>query len=752
MADPSGVQAALAVEAVEWEPAEGGNLTIRIRGRWRRRRPEWRGQPVLAIEAEGRRHRFPATPEPPSLTGVPPGSWQMTFSVPPWLAPYLGGRIWLQLGVAVIPLPAPVAAETSMTERLAVDSEVLSDRRARSAELAAERWRAQHAEAEALASELTIQLQELEEKLAQARREPERLRKLIADRDQQRRSAEQRAHAERALRNELEEALDAGARDSRERARIEAGELATAEARVRELEDELDDLRVRLASVESGGPQPPPAPIAFDLRDELAVAATQWPAAPPGPALALAASVAAAERAEYRALARERRLAPPRPPTAPETPPGASPPTGEELELTAVLLELRSELEQLAGLAERERAGRLEAERRIVELERRIAQLERSLRDRELRSARAYDAVHELRALLEHARGERVAASGDVEPERFDEALSRLRAGAPKVADEAAHGEAAAPAAGEGAAESRPAVAWLTAAFGRLTAADPDLAGRLLVGLLPAQGAVYSEPVAYDLVLGDHRCVQVTLSSGGATPEIVVAEAPRDSATVTFQVVGDHAALARLITAGRLRARLGLGVARIAGDRHGLTALRALVRRAMSLEQLYDVGVRLDPELAFALAAAMVRPEWTREERFTVAQHAGTESARETYLNVRGGEPLTVTDTPPDEPVAATIVCRDDELLAVLVGELPGGASIRGDATPLLALLGWLERAERELARRSSQRAEKSPERAGLEAAGVRTGAYARRTHEFVLRPSARPLRVLAARRGVQDQ
>jgi hypothetical protein len=692
MADPSGVQAALAVEAVEWEPAEGGKLTIRVRGRWRRRRPEWRGQPVLAIEAEGSRHRFPATPEPPSLTGAPPGSWQMTFSVPAWLAPYLGGRIWLQLGLAVIPLPAPVAGEPSAAERPAVDTEVLSDRRARSAEISAERWRAQHAEAEALASDLTIRMEELEQKLEEARREPERLRKLIADRDQQRRAAEQRAHAERALRAELEDALDAGEREARERARLEAGELATAEARVRELEDELDELRARLADTEVRA-KPPPAPVSFDLRDELAVAATRWPVTPPGPALALAASVAAAERvAEYRALARERRLAPPRAPAATGAHPGAPSGTAEDPELTEVLLELRSELEQLTQIAERERTGRFEAERRAAELERRVAELERSLRERELRSARAFDAVHELRALLELARGERgPAASGDLSPERFDEALSRLRAGAPKLQD-----EAEGPAAGMGPAEPAPVIAWLAGAFGRLTAADPDRAGRLLVGLLPAQGAVYSQPLAYDLVLGAHHCIQVTLPSGGAMPEIAVAQAPRDAATVTFQVDGNHAALARLLTAGRVRARFGRGVARVSGDRHGLTALRALVRRAVSLEQLYGAGVRLDPELAFSLAAAMVRPEWTGEERFTVAQHEAAEPARATYLNVRRGEPLTVTDAPPDGPAAVTIVCSDDQLLAVLAGELRGGAAIEGDASHLLALLGWLERAQRE--------------------------------------------------------
>ncbi len=690
MADPSGVQAALAVEAVEWESAEGGKLTIRVRGRWRRRRPEWRGQPVLAIEAEGNRHRFPATPEPPSLTGAPPGSWQMTFSVPAWLAPYLGGRIWLQLGLAVIPLPALVGGEAGPPERAAVDPEVLTDRRLQTAELMAERWRAEHAQAEALASELTIRVQELEQKLEQARQEPERLRKLIADRDQQRRAAEQRAHAERALRVELEEALDVGARDARARARIEAGELATAEARVRELEDELEELRAQLAgdTGEAGSPALR-AEIPFDLRAEVAVAARRWPATTP------AAVVLATAEAEYRALAAERRLSPPtRSPASGLEPPGTG---AEELELTAVLLELRSELRRLAQIAERERTGRLEAEQRGAELERRIAELERSLREREFRSARAYDAVHELRRLLDTARAASAGARGaDVAPERFDEALSRLRATTRQPPEEGAAPEPQAPSPGSEAAGFPSAGPWLGPVFRRLTAVDPERAGRLLIGLLPAQGAVYSEPIAYDLVLGDDLCVQLTLSSGGAAPEIVIESASRDLESLTFRAAGDHAALARLLTAGRLRVRLGVGVAKVTGHRDGLVALRALVRSPRSLDDLYEAGVRLDPELAFTLAAAMVRPEWTHEQRFTIAHHSSTQLGQATYLNVRDGEPLTVTDAPPDEPAAATIVCRDDELLAVLAGEPRGDASVHGDAARLLALLGWLARAQHE--------------------------------------------------------
>src|SRR5437763_12014224 len=102
MNEPPGVPSALGIEAVEWLPGGGHNFTVRVRGRWRRGRPSWSGQALLVIEAHGGRHRFPAMPEPPSLHGAAPGTWQMSFSVPAALSPQHGARAWLQLGSAVV--------------------------------------------------------------------------------------------------------------------------------------------------------------------------------------------------------------------------------------------------------------------------------------------------------------------------------------------------------------------------------------------------------------------------------------------------------------------------------------------------------------------------------------------------------------------------------------------------------------------------------------------------------------------------
>src|SRR5690349_21233942 len=111
----SDLPSVLGIEAVECFSEGGSTLTVRVTGRWRRRRPEWRGPAVLVVEVEGRRHRFPAMPEPPSLTGTLPGTWRMSFSVPAELTPYLSGRSWLQLGAVLAPLSIEPPGEAEET-------------------------------------------------------------------------------------------------------------------------------------------------------------------------------------------------------------------------------------------------------------------------------------------------------------------------------------------------------------------------------------------------------------------------------------------------------------------------------------------------------------------------------------------------------------------------------------------------------------------------------------------------------------
>ena len=54
MTDSPGLQAGLGIEAVECLQEEG-NVTVRVTGRWRHRRPEWRGPALLVIESDGKK-------------------------------------------------------------------------------------------------------------------------------------------------------------------------------------------------------------------------------------------------------------------------------------------------------------------------------------------------------------------------------------------------------------------------------------------------------------------------------------------------------------------------------------------------------------------------------------------------------------------------------------------------------------------------------------------------------------------------
>ena len=64
------------------------------------------------------------------------------------------------------------------------------------------------------------------------------------------------------------------------------------------------------------------------------------------------------------------------------------------------------------------------------------------------------------------------------------------------------------------------------------------------------------------------------------------------------------------------------------------------------------------------------------------------------YL-VRDGAPLRVSRYPPLGPVASTILCPDEQLLALLAGGSAPEATVLGATGPLTLLREWIVRAER---------------------------------------------------------
>ncbi|HWE13943.1 MAG TPA: hypothetical protein VG365_10550 [Solirubrobacteraceae bacterium] len=657
---------AVGIETVEWSAETGGNLTLRITGRWRRRRPAATGQPTLVIEAEGRRHRFPALPEPPSLAGTAPGVWRLSFTVHGWLAPDLG-RTWLQFGTVIVPLPVAVPApEPSPAES-------------------------------ASGTPPPARLPAVAVELSEARAE----RDGLAD-----------AAASEAARLAFEDVL-------RQR---------RAQVAVRVASEPVAMAGRPSAALE---PPPPPAmpPPAMPPPD-MPPPAMPPPGIPPLPPPALLPSAAdaggllvglrqelsARARAEASLRARlvdaESRLAAR---------------VLLERRTTAVLHELRGELETLRDALSRERtlreqaervAGEVERERALrAEAERRLAELERQLEGQQAFSSGADDAIGELRAALEQLSAPRPASApvtltapsepptpgappsvDVVEPARLNDALSRLRdTVSPQDAPAAEPG-------GEAELERSPSLSEvlgrpsLEGPFRKLVRGDPEAAGRLLLDLLPLQRVVYPHNVAYDLVLGSGRgqarpagsCVCVTVPN--ETISIAVQSAPRPRDEVDFQVCGDPARIARLVTAGRFRRRFSPRVARVRGRREGVAALTALLGTPLDLRELHRAGVRPDPAIAFALVARMIDPAWTRGERFTLAHEDPRTAA--TFLLVRDGGALQVARRAPEAGIAATLVCSADQLLAVLAGEAVPRVDVRGDERPMAALREWIKLAQ----------------------------------------------------------
>ena len=415
------------IEAVELV-AEGPHprsVTVRVTGRWRRRRAELRGQAMLVVEGPVGRQRFLAMPEPPSLTGAAPGTWRMSFSVPAQLAPVLPGRTFLQLGGVMVPLPIgeiavqgagpgpppaePPAGPGSVEEpappaepaeeppalpspipRAAPD--LLEARRARSFELAAE-------DARRRAAELTLDVERLERELDGARAESERLRVTIGERERRLRTAEQQVHAEEALRADLEQKLSTRTRTARH-------DLAALHGRIADLERELT--RMRRAVDEAG---------------HLAAAAEA----------ARAAAEAARAEAEAARAEAERRLAesasPEPSPVAPEPELARAPPPARSVRAEAMRREL--ELHHVTPAAPSPSGGQRPAERATDRL---ALRLENVMADRRVTGAGALADDRDRTAALEH---ELAAARERIEAQRAELEAQRAQAEAQRAQAEA---------------------------------------------------------------------------------------------------------------------------------------------------------------------------------------------------------------------------------------------------------------------------------------------------------------------------
>jgi hypothetical protein len=373
---------------------------------------------------------------------------------------------------------------------------------------------------------------------------------------------------------------------------------------------------------------------------------------------------------------------------------------------------LASEREMLAH-------GRAEA------AEARAAELERELIEHASKVTRALAAIEDLRDQLEAVRAERArevltaAPAAPVDPERLAAALLRLRADAPGPEDPLDAPAAEASSAPEQAPEQtsvperaparemqadtpspapplsgRATKPWLGRVFRKLTDQDAPAAGLLALALLPALRLVESEPFGFDLILAELGSIQVTVAPGGV--QIAHAVTPRGRDETSFRLVGDVQSFARLLAAGPIRRRIGRRLATVEGDRGALRPLLALTRTPLDVRALREAGTELDPWQALNVVALMLRPRWTKGERFIVAHQEPGQAAPGTYLHIRDGRPPHVSHREPLGPVAATIVCLGGSLLVALDGDDRVELEVRGEHRPFELLRDWVKRAQSE--------------------------------------------------------
>ncbi len=175
--------------------------------------------------------------------------------------------------------------------------------------------------------------------------------------------------------------------------------------------------------------------------------------------------------------------------------------------------------------------------------------------------------------------------------------------------------------------------------------------------------------------------------------KVARADGPRERSETRFVVRGELDSLARLLTAGPLRRRLGRRIASVHGDRRELAVLRSLMHSPLTVEQLREAGVRLDASLALAVVALLVRPEWTKGESFVLAYQDPGASSPSLFLQVRNGERLRPSARAPLGEPEATVISAPADLLGAL-GAVPDTQfELRGEARPAKLLAGWINRA-----------------------------------------------------------
>ena len=107
MAEIASADIPLAVDRVDRARGREDRVTLRMTGRWLGPADAAQSEPLLVIQVQGRRHRFPPADDGGDGPAARNGAWQATFDLPSWAEPSREGQAALWVGTAVVPVPLP---------------------------------------------------------------------------------------------------------------------------------------------------------------------------------------------------------------------------------------------------------------------------------------------------------------------------------------------------------------------------------------------------------------------------------------------------------------------------------------------------------------------------------------------------------------------------------------------------------------------------------------------------------------------
>ena len=236
----------------------------------------------------------------------------------------------------------------------------------------------------------------------------------------------------------------------------------------------------------------------------------------------------------------------------------------------------------------------------------------------------------------------------------------------------------------------------LRGAIVKLAHDDPAAAGRLLAALLPAQAAALATPLDYDLTIAEAGTYAVKIDSRG-TARVHARPEPRGRPHADFHLSADALTFAELLAGIDHRIGRWRGPARFSGSRRKLDVLRSLPAASISLADAARAGAALEPSLVYRTLSYAVHPSWTKGERFTLAQEITGERPETWYLSAGDGAGMTVSASPPEEGVEATVSMARETFGLMLRGDaVPPGArpAVRGDHRVVALVKAWMDQAQ----------------------------------------------------------